>query len=273
MDTKMPGELFVLAGIAFYWFSALDIMDGMRARRLRCGSPLGRIIDEALDQLSYAAMSHALGYMFRLPPGWWLFSVSLVNVPFFAMEINHYLSSDLKLVVGEIGPVEVEVIFSSLLIISGGLLGIDVYDYNVGGMMGLADDSFVSMFQVKHIMAMLIMVLCMLFIQENLYDCFMKMPVKTFQIFFPVPFFCFLAYFTMQLPSFLTDSAVVYYMYQAPFMTIILKLMLANMAKSDFGMFHIEYIYPIIPIVAFNCGASVATELLLTRVLTLVAFA
>jgi len=146
MDSMMPNELIVMAGFAFYWFSAFDIMDGMRARRLRCGSPLGRIIDEALDQLSYAAMAHALGYMFRLPSGWWLFSISLVNVPFFAMEINHYLSSDLKMVVGEIGPVEVEVIFSSLLITSGALLGIDVYDKNLGAVIGMSDDSFVSMF-------------------------------------------------------------------------------------------------------------------------------
>ena len=42
----------VLGGILLEWFSLYDIMDGCRARRLKCGSPLGRIIDEGGDTIA-----------------------------------------------------------------------------------------------------------------------------------------------------------------------------------------------------------------------------
>ena len=44
-----PDYFYIFAGIAFKTFSLFDILDGIRARRLQCSSPLGRIIDEALD--------------------------------------------------------------------------------------------------------------------------------------------------------------------------------------------------------------------------------
>jgi phosphatidylglycerophosphate synthase len=51
MDSQEPSndKMFVYCALALQWFSLFDIMDGVRARRLKSGSPLGRIIDEALD--------------------------------------------------------------------------------------------------------------------------------------------------------------------------------------------------------------------------------
>jgi len=49
MKDGLPLYAFLVVAAAFQWFSLFDVMDGMRARRLKCGSPLGRIIDEALD--------------------------------------------------------------------------------------------------------------------------------------------------------------------------------------------------------------------------------
>ena len=46
---KVDNHAFIIMALALQWFSLFDVMDGMRARRLKCGSPLGRIIDEALD--------------------------------------------------------------------------------------------------------------------------------------------------------------------------------------------------------------------------------
>jgi hypothetical protein len=42
----VPDYYIIIGALALYWFSTHDIMDGMRARRLKCGSPLGRVIDE-----------------------------------------------------------------------------------------------------------------------------------------------------------------------------------------------------------------------------------
>ena len=48
-EEKVDDRLLILCGFAVLWFSQFDIMDGLRARRQKSGSPLGRIIDEALD--------------------------------------------------------------------------------------------------------------------------------------------------------------------------------------------------------------------------------
>ena len=47
--TEMPSWVYWFAAFAVTWFSWFDMMDGQRARRLKCGSPIGRIIDEAGD--------------------------------------------------------------------------------------------------------------------------------------------------------------------------------------------------------------------------------
>jgi phosphatidylglycerophosphate synthase len=48
-DSKVDDSLFLWMALSVQWFSQNDIMDGLRARRQKSGSPLGRIIDEALD--------------------------------------------------------------------------------------------------------------------------------------------------------------------------------------------------------------------------------
>ena len=49
-------------------FSFFDMMDGQRAKRLKCGTPIGRIIDEAGDAMVYTWAAHILGYVINLPP-------------------------------------------------------------------------------------------------------------------------------------------------------------------------------------------------------------
>lgn len=103
-------------------------MDGMRARRLKCGSPLGRIIDEAHDQVAYASAGLALGFLLRIDSPKWMLSISMVNVPFYSMEIRHIICKKLNINIGEVGPVEVELIISLIFAFSGGVYGSDIYD-------------------------------------------------------------------------------------------------------------------------------------------------
>lgn len=49
MREPIPDSAFIMMAIVLQWFSLNDCMDGMRARRAKCGSPLGRIIDEGID--------------------------------------------------------------------------------------------------------------------------------------------------------------------------------------------------------------------------------
>ena len=64
-DEPTHGLTLMLAAAALQWFSQHDIMDGLRARRLKTGSPLGRIIDEALDMIQQACYCLWVGYIFR----------------------------------------------------------------------------------------------------------------------------------------------------------------------------------------------------------------
>ena len=41
-------------------------MDGQRARRLKCGTTIGRIIDEAGDSVQYTLISVVMGYALKL---------------------------------------------------------------------------------------------------------------------------------------------------------------------------------------------------------------
>ena len=45
----IPDHMFIIAAVVLQWFSLNDCIDGMRAKRLKCGSPLGRVVDEAND--------------------------------------------------------------------------------------------------------------------------------------------------------------------------------------------------------------------------------
>jgi len=47
----VPQWVFIMAAVCVQWFCWFDIMDGQRARRLKCGTPIGRIIDESGDSV------------------------------------------------------------------------------------------------------------------------------------------------------------------------------------------------------------------------------
>ena len=112
-------------------------MDGMRARRTGCGSPLGRIIDEAIDQVAYACVGCFIGYLLRVEPGFWLLSIALINVPFYSMEIRHCYFKDILMIVGELGPVEIEILYTLILFFTGAVFGGDAYEKSIGDLTGL----------------------------------------------------------------------------------------------------------------------------------------
>jgi len=237
MREIIPNSYLILAGVGLQWFSLFDIMDGMRARRLRAGSPLGRIIDEGLDQIAYSCIGSVIAYMLRLEPYQVLLCVGMVNVPFYAMEMKHILCKDLKIIIGEIGPVEVEVIFSAIFLFSGGIMGIEQYDAPLGSAIGLSHIAFLNNFQVKHIIAALLFVLYVVFIHDNLSDCFKVNAKKTITLFLPVIICGVLANNFLWLPSMQHETAIAYALIQNVFNIVVLKLMLFNMTKKPFTVF------------------------------------
>lgn len=71
----------------------------------------------------------------------------------------------------------------------------------------------------------------------------------------------------INLPSFQYESSIHYFLTSMTFNIVVLKLMLSNMTKSKFSTFHFEYVYLLIPQVAyFFLGVEEMTEVLITRV-------
>jgi hypothetical protein len=88
------------------------MMDGQRARRLKCGSPIGRIVDEAGDAYQYTWLALIVGYILKMPPGWLTLSYGLINMPMYSMEMKYIFTGTLTITQGEIGPVEIELLFA-----------------------------------------------------------------------------------------------------------------------------------------------------------------
>ena len=63
-------------------------MDGARARRLRCGSPIGRVIDEGGDPMIYTWFACIAGYILKIQPGIMCCSYALLKgLPMYVHEI------------------------------------------------------------------------------------------------------------------------------------------------------------------------------------------
>lgn len=51
-EDKIEDWYIIMGAFCLQWFSLFDILDGMRARRLKCGSPLGRLVDEGKKEFA-----------------------------------------------------------------------------------------------------------------------------------------------------------------------------------------------------------------------------
>ena len=80
-DTPLPSWIFFMSAFAVQYFSWGDGMDGQRARRLKCGTPIGRIMDEAGDPFQYTWIAILLGHVFRFAPGFSASLILFINIP------------------------------------------------------------------------------------------------------------------------------------------------------------------------------------------------
>lgn len=124
-------------------------MDGIRARRQKSGSPLGRIIDEALDMTQQACYSLWLGYLFRFDNRVFEFMLIMTNIVFYSMEMKFIMLKNLKLVIGEIGPVEIEILLA-LICVSGFCFGTDTLQLTLGSLLGF-ENEWIAPIQLKFV--------------------------------------------------------------------------------------------------------------------------
>lgn len=121
-DNPIPRYLMLATGISLQWFSLLDIMDGIRARRLKNGSPLGRLVDECGDTITQANYCVLLAYAFQVQNPMYELVYFAMNSVFFAMEMRYVITGELVMAVGEFSSVEIE-LFLSLTAIYMGIYG------------------------------------------------------------------------------------------------------------------------------------------------------
>ena len=124
-------------------------MDGVRARRLKNGSPLGRIIDEALDMTQQTCYSLWLGYLFRLDSRFFELIFIMTNIVFYSMEMKYIMCKNLNMTVGEIGPVEIELIVTCILL-TGSFFGADVFQLTLGSLWGI-ENKWIASIQLKFV--------------------------------------------------------------------------------------------------------------------------
>ena len=113
-------KVFIVCALLVQWFSQVDMMDGLRARRLKVGSPLGRMIDEAGDTIVMSNYSTLMAYMLVFDNKYWELAFFYLNCGFFGEETRYKICKQLVLTVaGEIGSVEIEIIIASCFLFGG----------------------------------------------------------------------------------------------------------------------------------------------------------
>ena len=130
----------IISGIALQWFTLVDIMDGNRARRLKVGSPLGRIIDEGGDTITMANYSILCAFAWRINNPFAELMFFALNFVFYAMEMKYTICGELVMNVDELSPVEVETLLS-IFLVSMGLFGDGFLTQTIGSTFGIPEGS------------------------------------------------------------------------------------------------------------------------------------
>ena len=81
----------------------------------------------------------------------------MINVTFYSMEMKYVMCRELNLNLGEIGPVEIE-LGITLLLISGGCLGVDYFQQTLGQLTGV-QAAWIASLQLNHAIGMVLVFL------------------------------------------------------------------------------------------------------------------
>lgn len=208
-----PRWLICLGALAFLWFSAFDNMDGLRARRLKNGSPLGRVIDEGLDPIAYLHAINLLTWTLRLEPTYLVIFMSLVNAVNHTMEIRFVVTKNLVLNVGELGPNEIEYLFSAIIFFGG------LYPNDVNVFANTMQDTFrvehelIRDLNWKQFVAGLLGLVYVIMVFDNLFDAFKKDFWKTTYYILPLIYIISLFYLHSRLEIFQKQTQLLFLFY------------------------------------------------------------
>jgi len=146
-------------------------MDGVRARRQKSGSPVGRLVDEAFDMITMLCYALWVGY--GIQPNNRVLELIFFGAPIMAycFEMRFIIARSLIMIVGELGPVELEIM------IALGIAGIgyktpEFWQVKVSeSYTSLQENSFAESITWGHIAGCCTLPLLAIFSWENLGEC------------------------------------------------------------------------------------------------------
>lgn len=128
---EIPSWVYYACSASIFWFSTLDCVDGLRARKRKCGSPVGRIIDAAGDKMIYTMFTLLIGFVVKLPPGLFTIGFVLHNLTSWSNELKCITTGHLRICTDYLGFVEMELI-TCIILFSSGYYGVDHLQTPVG---------------------------------------------------------------------------------------------------------------------------------------------
>ena len=95
-----------------------------------------------------------------------------------------------------------------------------------------------------------------LFLWENLGDCIKDDSKKAAYQFFPIAVIMFEGFLLSFTAAYVYERAVIYVLLNMTMACVTLKLMLHNMAKRHFSLWHMAFLYPLVPFLASFTGVE-----------------
>lgn len=239
---------------------------------MKCGSPLGRIIDEAGDVIVISCqmiiMAHCFAYDHWLLDSTWMLETMLV----YGMEMKLMICQVLDMQVGEIGAIEFDLALSIICFVVG-YNGADSVQETIGQKYVIPEGSVLQMlapYRLSHIIGAIFFALFLIFMDEGLGESMRKDWKKALVFYLP----CFASYFgylaLTTLPSYAEQKAMVFLLVNFVNANMTLNLMLHNMTGKEFKIFQPSLLAIAAPLIAFHAlQVSAETEILMMRLAVL----
>lgn len=205
------------------------------------------MVDEGLDLYFYGHFGAFLLWMLLPGANFWVLFLGLVNLPFHTAEIKFYITKSLKFIVDELGPVEVEFIFGTIVSISG-LFASNFWQYSLAQSFGV-DWKVFEVIQWKYFLLTLVAVLYVLFANDNLKDAFKENVGRTFYCLVPTLLFILMAVAHSWLQTFKVQTFLIYLLYMYSYNLAICRLMISNMSQQLYSFWGLELLYPLVVII------------------------
>ena len=116
------------------------------------------------------------------------------------MEIRHCFCKDFLMIVGEVGPVEVELIYSIIFFFTGTVWGSECFEKDMTDLTGLGY-GFLEV-KLKYTIGVLTFFLLLIFTYDNVKDSLNINPRMSLKLFIPVFNLVGISYFCTFLPSY-----------------------------------------------------------------------